>query len=498
MCTICMFDPNKELYDNEDWTIETIEKTWEVIDKIAKEKYNLDYYKPDLTIINSEAMLDAYSSNAMPIYYNHWSFGKSYAKNENKYKKGQLGLAYEVVINTDPCIAYLQSSNSMTMQALVMAHAAVGHSAFFKNNFLFKEWTDPTFILPYLQYSKDFVKECEIKYGRTKVENILDAAHAFSDYGVDTYKKSKESWAKEIDRVEKIKESDYIFSMVKHPSTVTIHELDDKVEYKKGRFLPEENILYFIEKMAPNLEQWERELVRIVRQVSQYFYPQMQTKVMNEGFATFMHYHLMSDLWEGGYISSGAYLRFIDYHTMVVNQQDMSPHLNPYVLGFKMFMDIKRICENPTEEDVQWFPFIANTDWLTTIKNIVESYKDSSFIEQFLSPRLIRELKLVHLSSKAEEGFYTVSNTHAKEDVKDIREAVSSHYDLMYFRPRLEISHVNWTTDRRLFLSSYGKDRYLLSLEESQKALHLLKEYLWGFEIELRHDDGGELEGFEE
>ena len=95
---------------------------------------NLDVYPNQLEIISSEQMLDAYSSLGMPLMYRHWSFGKRFVSEEKLYRKGQRGLAYELVINSNPCITYLMEENTMAMQALVTAHAAFGHNHFFKNN----------------------------------------------------------------------------------------------------------------------------------------------------------------------------------------------------------------------------------------------------------------------------------------------------------------------------------------------------------------------------
>ncbi|MDF5484419.1 SpoVR family protein, partial [Vibrio parahaemolyticus] len=101
-------------------------------------------------------MMDAYSSIGMPINYNHWSFGKKFIQTEQNYKHGQMGLAYEIVINSDPCIAYLMEENTVTMQALVIAHACYGHNSFFKGNYLFQTWTDASSIIDYLLFAKKY------------------------------------------------------------------------------------------------------------------------------------------------------------------------------------------------------------------------------------------------------------------------------------------------------------------------------------------------------
>src|SRR5205085_379304 len=120
----------------------------------------------------------------MPLMYRHWSFGKRFARDEAFYKRGMRSLAYELVINADPCINYIMEENSMTMQALVLAHAAYGHNHFFKNNYQFQLWTQPDHIIDYLAFAKRYVSECEERHGQDAVESVLDAAHALMNQGV--------------------------------------------------------------------------------------------------------------------------------------------------------------------------------------------------------------------------------------------------------------------------------------------------------------------------
>src|SRR6201992_1368801 len=123
--------------------------------------------------------------------YRHWSFGKRFAYNEALYRKGLQGLAYEIVINSNPCLCYIMEENSMTMQTLVMAHAAFGHNHFFKNNYLFKQWTDASGILDYLEFAKDYITQCEQRYGEAQVERLLDAAHALMNNAVHKYPRKR-------------------------------------------------------------------------------------------------------------------------------------------------------------------------------------------------------------------------------------------------------------------------------------------------------------------
>lgn len=114
-----------------DWTFELIEEYDTEIARVAQ-RYGLDVYPIQLELISAEQMMDAYASVGMPVNYRHWSFGKHFLSTEKSYRRGQMGLAYEIVINSNPCIAYLMEENTMTMQALVIAHAAYGHNSFLR------------------------------------------------------------------------------------------------------------------------------------------------------------------------------------------------------------------------------------------------------------------------------------------------------------------------------------------------------------------------------
>jgi len=180
--------PAQPLPSPSDWTFELIEDYHEVIRQTA-ERFGLDTYANQLEIITAEQMMDAYASVGMPVNYRHWSYGKEFIATERNYKRGQMGLAYEIVINSDPCIAYLMEENTMAMQALVIAHACYGHNSFFKGNYLFRMWTDASSIIDYLVYAKNYVADCEERYGMDTVEQMLDSCHALMNYGVDRYRR---------------------------------------------------------------------------------------------------------------------------------------------------------------------------------------------------------------------------------------------------------------------------------------------------------------------
>ena len=141
------------LFEGSEWTFDKLKRTYAAVEEIAVEDLGLDTYPNQIEVITAEQMLDAYCSIGMPLMYHHWSFGKRFVRDETLYRKGFQGLAYEIVINSNPCISYYMEENTMAMQTLVLAHAAFGHNHFFKNNYLFKEWTDADAILDYLDFA---------------------------------------------------------------------------------------------------------------------------------------------------------------------------------------------------------------------------------------------------------------------------------------------------------------------------------------------------------
>src|SRR5271166_4943352 len=180
-------ESDRLLFRNADWDFETIQRINDAVEEIAVNELGLNVYPNQIEVISTEQMLDAYASIGMPLFYKHWSFGKHFTQHEALYRRGVRGLAYEIVINSSPCISYLMEENTATMQALVIAHAAFGHNHFFKNNYLFRQWTDADGILDYLDFAKGYVAQCEERYGRLAVEITLDAAHALMSHGVHRY-----------------------------------------------------------------------------------------------------------------------------------------------------------------------------------------------------------------------------------------------------------------------------------------------------------------------
>ncbi len=483
---------NHYISTDSEWNFELLERYDREIARVAAD-FGLDTYPNQVEVITAEQMMDAYSTVGMPVGYHHWSFGKQFLGVEQRYRRGHMGLAYEIVINSNPCIAYLMEENTMMMQALVLAHASYGHNSFFKSNYLFQTWTNADSIVDYLLFARNYIKKCEQRYGEGEVELLLDSCHALMNYGVDRYKRPQRMTLIGEEQRQAERE-DYLQSQV-NDLWRTLPDSPDKgaVESDTSHWPaePQENILYFIEKNAPLLEKWQREIIRIVRKIAQYFYPQRQTQVMNEGWATFWHYTILNQLYDEGLVNDGFMIEFLQAHTNVIYQPAFdSPYysgINPYTLGFNMMQDIRRICESPTDEDHEWFPEIAGSDWQKTLDFAMRNFKDESFIMQYLSPRLMRELRLFSILDDDKESMLKVSAIHDERGYRYIRAALAEQYNLGSREPNLQVYKVDLRGDRSLTLRYTPHNRRTLNDDTDEVIRHLTR--LWGFTVRIESPD---------
>jgi stage V sporulation protein R len=494
----------RPLFDGSEWNFDLLRKTYDIMGEVALGELGLDIYPNQIEVITAEQMLDAYSSIGMPLMYRHWSFGKRFAHDEAFYKRGMRSLAYELVINSDPCINYIMEENSMTMQALVLAHAAFGHNHFFKNNYQFRLWTQPDHIIDYLEFAKRYVAECEERHGQEAVESVLDAAHALMNHGVsrDFRTRPRDVAKREREKAERrraYEEATYddIYRTLPEIVRENVSESPASLNEQRRLGLPEENLLYFLEKHAPKLEDWQAELLRIVRLLSQYFYPQRQTKMMNEGCATFVHYEIINRLYERGLLTDGTMLEFLHSHSSVIYQPSFNDRrfsgFNPYALGFAMMGDIKRICIEPSEEDRAWFPDFAGCgDPLGTLRQAWAEFRDESFILQYLSPKLMRDFRLFAVSDDAKDAAMRVAAIHDEQGYKNIRRRLARQYDIAVQDPDLQVTDADLSGSRRLVLTHYVRNGILLDKAEAERTLQYLAQ-LWGYRVKLIENEDGRV-----
>lgn len=493
----------KPLYEGAEWNFDLLKRVYDAVHEVGVGELKLDIYPNQIEIITAEQMLDAYASIGMPLMYRHWSFGKQFAQEAMTYRRGLRSLAYELVINSNPCISYVMEENSITMQTLVIAHAAFGHNHFFKNNYLFRQWTNADTILDYLAFAKDYVKQCEERYGLEAVEPIVDAAHALMRQGVSHHPRdprvlrpSHQKKRKERRRLHEETTFDDLWRTVpKAANTPPPPPVLLAVDEQHTAGLPEENILYFLEKHAPRLEDWQRELIRIVRILSQYFYPQRQTKMMNEGCATFVHYEILNRMHQRGQLTDGTMLEFLHVHSSVVTQpafhEQRFSGINPYALGFAMMRDIQRICDDPTDEDRDWFPaFAGQGRAIDVLKEAWRDYRDESFILQYLSPKVIRDFRFFTIHDESNKPEYKVTAIHDERGYKDIRRMLARHYEVGVQDPDIRVTDADLSGGRRLTVTHSVRDGILLDKTECERTLQHLAQ-LWGYRVKLLEVDSG-------
>ena len=227
--------------------------------------------------------------------------------------------------------------------------------------------------------------------------------------------------------------------------------------------------------------------MRIVRKLAQYFYPQAQTKVMNEGWATFWHYTILNKMHEQGQVDDGFMFEFLKSHTNVIYQPAFDSKfysgINPYALGFAIFSDLRRICEKPTDEDRTWFPDISGSDWKKTLDFAMRNFKDESFIAQYLSPRLIRELRLFAIADHRTESTLKVDSIHDDAGYRRVRKLLAQQHSHEARVPDVQIARYERDGDRSLTLRHTQRRGRQLGEAAAEVVVHLRR--LWGFPVRL-------------
>jgi len=422
-----------------DWTEADLMRWDEKILRVA-EDLGLDWYPIDYEIIDYAEMLGAMAYTGLPTHYRHWSYGKEYERTHTLYNMGQTGLPYEMIINSNPSIAYLMRENALYIHILTMAHC-VGHSDFFKNNRMFAA-TNPNNIIDKFKAASKYVRKLieDPSIGIDKVERILDAAHSIK-YQVPRYpgvqkKTHKERLQLEKERMDTV--PDYISNLEKTPLE------------------PEYNVLRFIAEESKFLKEWERNLLLIVEESSQYFIPQALTKIMNEGWACTIHHKIINEL----NLPDKLHLPFIKLHNQVIR-----PHLgqiNPYHLGFKMFE--KLIEEHGFEE----------------AKILREIHNDITFLRCYLDRDFMSDMNYFTYSFKKSKKYTTIDDISDDGGWEKVRDELIKNVGLN----RLPVVYIDEVQKNNVLCLKHEHDGRDLDLSYGQKVFENIKT-LWGDDIKL-------------
>ena len=302
--------------------------------------FGLDFYPMRYEICPAE-IIYTFGAYGMPTRFSHWSFGKQFFRMKLQYDLG-LSKIYELVINSDPCYAFLLDTNSLIQNKLIVAHV-LAHCDFFKNNIRFSNTKRD--MVESMSATAERVKAYEHKYGKEEVETFLDAVLAIQEHIDPSLMRPKLAWSIDDleEEVEKKKVSQYD----------DLWNLDDRNKKRERSNIrkkkkippqPEKDLLLFIEEYSRELEDWQRDILTMMREEMLYFWPQLETKIMNEGWASFWHQRILREID----LTSDEAIEFAKLNAGVVQPSKTS--INPYYLGIKMFEDIEERYNNPTEE----------------------------------------------------------------------------------------------------------------------------------------------------
>jgi stage V sporulation protein R len=455
------------------FTIEELE-SWNERIFAAAQSFGLDPYPQEFEICDHEQMLGYMVYSGMPSHYPHWSYGKNFEKLKTLYDYGVSGLPYEMVINSNPAIAYLMRDNSLLLQVLTIAHV-FGHNDFFKNNFTFNstraEFTIETF-KAHADRVRAYVEDPSI--GLEKVERILDAAHALSLQCRRNLAIRKQTPEEALER--RLEES--------RPSADPFQSIHRRREYvapdlNRVPLYPEEDLLLFIRDHNPHFNDWEKDLLTIVHEEAQYFIPQMETKIMNEGWASFWHKRILDTLE----LPQGMQIEFMVRHNQVLSPARGA--INPYHLGIKIWEDIERRWDHPTPDDEREFGPRSKSG-REKIFEVREVERDASFIRRYLTEDLIRELNLFEYQSRA--GDQVVARVADADNWRAIKETLIRNVGTGTV-PVINIEDADYNNNRVLFLRHHhdGRDLQLEYAEKTLRYLHMI----WGREVVL----GTEING---
>src|SRR6266498_1612425 len=325
-----------------------IERLRDGIDAAWEEarKFGLDPFPTHFELVPASIMYE-FASYGLPGRFSHWTHGKSYYRQKMQYDLG-LSKIYEMVVNTNPSYAFLMDMNDLLQNTFVAAHV-FGHTDFFKNNAYFQHTSRR--MIDKASIHAERIAKYEFDHGKDEVEHFLDAALSIQEHvDYNLLLRDDEPDKDEKDKPkERLTEYDDLWGLEKKARKA--EEERDRFNVKPPKFpeKPEKDILLFLVRHAPHLQPWQRDILEIVRLEMLYFVPQMQTKVMNEGWASIWHSRIMRELGERGIISDSEIIEFAQLHSGVLSPSRTS--LNPYYIGFKMFEDIERRWDSPSTEE---------------------------------------------------------------------------------------------------------------------------------------------------
>ena len=388
------------------------------ITEIAK-GYGLDFYSMRYEICPAE-IIYTFGAYGMPTRYTHWSFGKQFHMMKLHYDLG-LSKIYELVINSDPCYAFLLDSNSLIQNKLIIAHV-LAHSDFFKNNRYFSQTR--TDMVESMSATSERIGLYEQKYGKEEVEKVLDAVLSIQEH-IDPSLMSFKKRPTSLDKGNNVKSQTDEYEDLWQLDPTFNHITNDGQKEKKPVITNEKDLLLFIAEQSRFLEDWQRDIMMMLREEMLYFWPQLETKIMNEGWASYWHQTIMRDVQ----LTTEETIEFAKLHASVI--QPSRTNINPYYLGLKLFEDIENRYNHPTKEMQQ--QGIKPHSGREKIFEIREMDSDISFIRNYITKEFMTREDM-YLFQK--QGEHYVISDQAYDHVKQqfVQQLVNGGFPTIYIK----------------------------------------------------------------
>lgn len=376
-----------------DRDISELERAIGEIREVAR-GFGLDPFDLRFELVPAHIMYE-FGAYGLPGRFSHWTYGRTYQELKTMYDYG-LNRIYELVINTDPCYAFLLESNSVLQNKLVVAHV-IGHSDFFKNNIYFQQTSRD--MLEGAAVNADRIRRYEYEHGKLEVEQFLDSVLALQEH-VDPNQIIRQQQARRttlgggpLGQRRKVGPYDDLLDAgYDEGGSVLTQSPPRRIPIE-----PEKDLLLFLTEHSDVLADWQRDIVAIVRAESIYFVPQMRTKIMNEGWASYWHARIMRELE----LDDGEAFEFARLHASVLTPT--SQQLNPYYVGLRIFEDIERRWDDPTAEEQQKLGRRSGQG-RAKIFEVRETESDVSFLRNYLTRDLVRDLDLHVYKQEGEEA----------------------------------------------------------------------------------------------
>lgn len=367
--------------------------------------FGLDTYPMRYEICPAD-IIYTFGAYGMPTRFAHWSFGKQFHKMKMQYDFG-LSQIYELVINSDPCYAFLLDTNSLIQNKLIIAHV-LAHCDFFKHNVRFSNTRRD--MVESMTATAERIAAYEMLYGKEEVESFLDAVLAIQEHIDPSIMRPKLPVYEDEDEVEVVRKTAY-------DDLWNLDHKEDKSRLvlpyrKKFPPKPEKDLLLFIEEYSSELEEWQRDILTMMREEMLYFWPQLETKIMNEGWASYWHQRILREMD----LTSDETIEFAKLNANVV--QPSKTGINPYYLGVKIFEDIEKRYNNPTNEMKDLG--IETNSGREKMFEVREIESDISFIRNYLTKDLVKREDLYLFEKK--NGNYEITD----KDYENVRDQLVS------------------------------------------------------------------------